>query len=229
MNHETLTFLNRQVTRERKKKDSHPRTQRLINTNCCQVNIWSLTSLTWMLPTLRPKWINTGSIHRTSAITIGKLFVFPLDSFLSVIVAYQMCVCTADAFLVWAPIGMREREPKYPSVYTTLATARKQKKESRSETWQRFSIPSVKSSNSRVLLYKFGSRTTTIFFSEISKSLNLCSLSDNYISVHYIWKGNLEEHPECCVVVYFTFSCVRSQAIWRGKRTCSRTCRPFKK
>ena len=93
MNHETLTFLNRQVTRERKKKDSHPRTQRLINTNCCQVNIWSLTSLTWMLPTLRPKWINTGSIHRTSAITIGKLFVFPLDSFLSVIVAYQMCVC----------------------------------------------------------------------------------------------------------------------------------------
>ena len=142
-----------------------------------------------------------------------------------------VCVCTADAFLVWAPFTnrMREREPKYPSVYTTLATARKQKKESRSETWQRFSIPSVKSSNSRVLLYKFGSRTTTIFFSEISKSLNLCSLSDNYISVHYIWKGNLEEHPECCVVVYFTFSCVRSQAIWRGKRTCSRTCRPFKK
>ena len=183
-----------------------------------------------MLPTLRPKWINTGSIHRTSAITIGKLFVFPLDSFLSVIVAYQMCVCVYCWCLPGLGSDSDERERAKISIRLhDLGYSEKTKKESRSETWQRFSIPSVKSSNSRVLLYKFGSRTTTIFFSEISKSLNLCSLSDNYISVHYIWKGNLEEHPECCVVVYFTFSCVRSQAIWRGKQTCSRTRRPFKK
>ena len=129
MNHETLTFLNRQVTREREKKNSHPRTQRLINTNCCQVNIWSLTSLTWMLPTLRPKWINTGSIHRTSAITIGKLFVFPLDSFLSVIVAYQMCVCV---LLMPSWFGLRfgwERESQniHPSTRPWLQRENKKK------------------------------------------------------------------------------------------------------